>query len=144
MTLQLASALAIASCNLKVDAIDVGSAVAAGYFRIYSGVKPVDVAAALSGNTVLATIPCANPAFGAAADNPGTSEARATASAIAETPAAADGLATFYRQFNRDNVPIWQGVVGLPNTDTDMWVSNTTMVTGVGVVVLSYVIAEPY
>ena len=146
MSLSISPTLAIASCNLHVDAIDVGTANAAGYFIIYSGDMPDELTDPIvSGdNDALIRMDMDATAFGAAADVSGDLVARATANAVADQPADLPGTATFYRQFSRDDVPLWQGNVTAPNLGGDMEISNTTVVAGVDVVLLSYVFDIPY
>jgi hypothetical protein len=67
-----------------------------GSLRIYTGTPPVDANAALSGNTLLATLPMAATAFGAATNGV------ATANALTGAIAAATGRPTFARIIESD------------------------------------------
>jgi hypothetical protein len=93
------NAIAVTQCNAAVDAIDAGSG--AGILVFYAGTVPANVETALAGgNTVLATVTFADPAFGGAVDS--TPGATATASAITGANAVATGDATFARAFTSD------------------------------------------
>jgi hypothetical protein len=79
---------AITMCDAMVDSLDLGTG--AAIVRGYSGAQPTDPDTAASG-TLLFTLTCSDPAFGAASDiAPG---ARATASAITND-SSADATAT--------------------------------------------------
>ena len=79
-----------------VDLIDVGGT---GETRIYTGTQPANPQTALSGNTLLATLPFSATAFGAA------SAGVATANAItSDTSVDATGTATFARSLDGGGV----------------------------------------
>lgn len=140
MSLSFPAAVAIAACDAYVDRADLGTTNAAAKFTVYSGAVPASVNAALTGaNVALVTMAMSNPAFGAAAENVGTVSADAAAEPVADVAAAASGVATFYRLFDRDNNPIWQGTVSEPNAGGDMELSSVNVITGVNVVVQSFI-----
>lgn len=143
MSLSFTSALALAMLNFFTGKINDGTAVAGGYVRVYAGVKPTNVRTALAGNTVLAELPSPADAFADATVNDAGGYCEALAAAIADIPAAADGTATFFRQFNRDNVAIYQGDVGLSGSGAEMELSNVALIAGINVVVQSYIIRQP-
>lgn len=136
MTITTTAAVAIAVANTYAAQIEAGTTVAP-YFVIYGGTPPTSVRAALSGNTVLATVPYANDAFQDAVDDSANGYAKAVANAVADTPATTTGEASFYRAFNRDNVAVWQGSVTENNLGGDMELSSVSLVAGVNVVVQS-------
>jgi hypothetical protein len=80
--------------NRAADAVTVRAN--NGSLRIYSGTPPVDANAALSGNTLLATLPFSATAFGAA------SNGIATANALTAAIAPATGRPTFARIIESD------------------------------------------
>lgn len=117
MTLYIPNARAIILCDSVVDSIDAGAG--AGLLRIYDGTVPADADAALSGNTLLATLTYSDPAFGNAVDAaPG---ATATASAITDDSSAdATGTATFFRALDSDLNVRLQGAVGTSGAELNL------------------------
>jgi len=119
MVLSIDNVRAVACCNLVVDALDLGSVNPQATLVLYSGTVPALVDSALSGNLVLGqlamTAPGSGGAFGDAVDaNPG---ATVTANAISDdTLADNSGTASFYRAFDRNNVPVIQGTAGTVGT----------------------------
>jgi hypothetical protein len=71
-----------------------------GSLRLYSGTPPADANAALAGNTLLATLPMAATAFGAA------SAGVATANALTAAVAVATGRPTFARIIESDTTTV--------------------------------------
>lgn len=109
--------------------------------KFYSGTVPTSAAAALSGNTVLATL------TGAATPISGTSDTgtagRATWAAIASATAAATGTCTFFRTFKADGTT----VVDQGNVDTtgaDINLSTTALTAGSTVSLSSRTSDLPY
>src|SRR6185503_4103112 len=104
------------AANAVVDRLDLASQ--AARMRIYAGTKPVDVNAALSGNTLLGELIMSDPAYGNAASGV------ATAAAIAsDTSADATGTATFFRQGQWDGstfTPELQGEIGVSGSDLNL------------------------
>lgn len=136
-TLSIPNTSALVCCDAIVDAVDAGAS--NGNLVIYDGTVPTNVDTALSGNTVLATLPCSDPAFGAAADiAPG---ARATAAAITAANAVADGTATFFRFLDSDGTPRIQGTCGTSGEALNL--NTTSILTGVQVSVSSFTVTVP-
>lgn len=98
-----------------MDLFDAGSGPAE--IRFYDGTPPADADAALSGNTLLATLTMSDPAMGASVDsNPG---ATATASAITsgtKTPAGSNTV-SFGRVLDSAGVVRNQFVAGTSGTE---------------------------
>jgi hypothetical protein len=93
--------------------------------RIYAGTPPANAAAALSSNTLLATLACAATPISGWTDT-GTA-GRATYAAIASATAAATGTATFFRHLKSDGTTVLdQGAVGTSGADCNL---NTTAIT---------------
>lgn len=84
--------------NRAADAVTVRANT--GSLRLYSGTPPADANAALSGNTLLATLPMAATAFGAA------SAGVATANALTAAVAVATGRPTFARIIESDTTTV--------------------------------------
>jgi hypothetical protein len=97
-----------------------------GSLRIYSGTMPTTADTALSGNTLLSTLPMAATAFGAA----NTSTGVATAAAItSDTNAAATGTATFFRVLETGGtVVVFQGTVTVTGGGGELQLSSTSIV----------------
>lgn len=87
-----------------------------GTLLIYGGTAPVDADAALSGNTVLATLTMGATAFGAA------SAGVATANAItADSSADATGTATFFRVLETGGtLVVFQGTCGTSGAELNL------------------------
>lgn len=97
-----------------------------GYVRIYSGTRPANGQAALSGNTLLAELRFGATAFGASASGV------ATANAITQTGTNnASGTATFARLFKSDGTSQIRDMDVVVSATPDAVVaSNTTVVAG--------------
>ena len=101
-----------------------------GTLNFYSGIQPANANTALSGNTLLATLIFANPAFGAAAGGV------ITANAIAPGTAVASGTATFARALNSSGQAIADFAVGV-GSGYPILLNSTAIVQGVNVAVTS-------
>src|SRR5687767_8363184 len=105
MTLSLATIARNNSGNAIVDLIDSGSLQPNGYIEIRTGAKPATPQTAASG-TLLSTLRFSNPAFAS------FSNGQSTANTIAQDPAiAANGVASWFRIYNRDGDAILDGEV---------------------------------
>lgn len=123
MALSLTSAVGQGMLNGTGLAEAVG---ASPKIRIYSGTAPADANAALSGNTVLAELPCAATPF-SSFTTVGANE-RATFGAITPDNSADNtGAATFWRLLdNAGTTTKMQGSVGTTGADLNL---NTTAIT---------------
>ena len=138
MALFVANPAAQSMMTALEAAIDAGTA---AQLVIYSGSVPADADAALSGNTVLAELLCADT-FGTVAAN--GNNARITAAAIAaDTSANNSGTATFWRLFTQTDkaTTVLQGSVGTSGAEL---ILNTVAITaGSTVSVTSFTIDLP-
>ena len=102
--------------------------------RIYSGTRPANVNAALSGNTLLAELICNAAGFGT------VSAGALTAAAIASDASAdATGTATFFRLFKSDGTTACiDGDVAVSSSDLNL--TSTSITAGQTVGVSSFVI----
>jgi hypothetical protein len=103
------------ACDAVVDLLDTGNEPA--QLRIYSGVKPTNAEAALSGNTQLAALVMSDPAFGAAVNG------QAVAGPIASDVADANGTATFFRCGSMNSgvfTTVIQGEIGTAGSDINL------------------------
>lgn len=109
--------------------------------RFYSGTPPANAAAALSGNTLLATLNCAATPISGVSDT-GTA-GRATFAAVSSATAAATGTASFFRTLKSDGVTVIdQGSVG--TSGADAIVNTTAFTTGSTISVTSRTVDLPY
>jgi len=107
-----------------------------GYLNIYSGTEPSSCAAALSGNTLLVSLPCS------ATFAPAASGGVLTVNAITQTNAAASGTATFFRLMNNAQTSTYaQGTVATSGGDLN--INTTTIASGGPIVVSSWTITAP-
>lgn len=134
---RISNAAAIAACDAIVDLLDAGAG--AGYIEIRTGAQPADPDTAASG-TLLATLTCSDPAFGAAADAaPG---ATATASSITDDSSAdATGTAGYFRAYDSDDNAIIDGEVG--TSGADMNLNSVSISSGATVSVTSWTVTMP-
>lgn len=123
-----------AVANLAIDAWT--PQLNTGYLRIYSGTRPANVAAALSGNTLLAELRFNATAFGAG------SNGVATANAItADSSADATGTATFFRAYKSDGTTaVMDGEVGTSGCDLN--INTVSIVAAATVTATSMTITE--
>jgi hypothetical protein len=119
--------------NAQLDAVTTAVGTS-GILRIYSGSRPANVAAAISG-TLLAECVCNASAFAAAA-----SGGVLTASAIAnDSSANASGTASHYRLFRSDGTTaVIDGDVSTSGADLNL--DNTSITTGQVVSITSFTI----
>lgn len=132
------TAVAQAMANAIATATDAGTA---AVLEIYSGTVPTDADAALSGNTLLASLTMSATAFGAATDaNPG---GRITAAAITpDSSADATGTASFFRiKTQTGGTVTCQGTVG--TSAADLIMGTTAFTSGSQVSVSSGTITVP-
>lgn len=109
--------------------------------RFYSGTPPANAAAALSGNTLLATLNCSATPISGTSDT-GTA-GRATFAAISSATAAATGTASFFRTLKSDGTTVVdQGSVG--TSAADAIVNTTAFTSGSTISVTSRTVDLPY
>lgn len=125
MTVRISTARAAAMLDTLVDAIDAGAG--PGTVQIRTGAQPATVATAASG-TLLGTLTCADPAFGAATV---ASPSVATANAVVgDTSADATGTAGWFRVFDSAGTAIADGSVTASGGGGDMQLDSTSIVAG--------------
>lgn len=125
---RLADASVQAAMDAVVDRIDAGTG--AGTIKIYSGTQPANGDAALSGNTLLATLTFSDPAFGAT-----NTSGVATAGAITDDSSAdATGTATWARIEDSDGNNVFDCDVGTSGATINL---NSVSITAGGTVSLS-------
>ena len=126
--------LSIASWNLALDsALNVLNS---GFMQIYTGTQPATPDTALSGNTLLATLPLSATAFGA------SSAGTKTANAITSGTAVATGTATFARFFKSDDATaVLDMSVGTSGTDCVL--NDVNITTGGTVAITSATVSMP-
>lgn len=109
----------------------INSATAGTTLNIYSGTAPSSVGTALSGNTLLVSLPCSATI--------GTeSSGVLTFNSITQTNATATGTATFFRLLNGSSVAFMQGTVGTSGADLNL--NTTSIVSGGPVNITSFTI----
>jgi hypothetical protein len=124
MALTHVTAIRNALADLVVDAIDAGTADAAGDTQIGTA----------GFAAILAEIDFANPAFGAAAGGTAT----ALGVPLEDSNAAGGGTASVFRCRDRDNAEVFQGVVTGTGGGGDMELSSTTINPGDAVRINSF------
>lgn len=102
------------SGNAIVDLIDVGSINNNGYMQIRTAPRPATPYSPATG-TLLATLPFSNPAFG------NFNSGMAIANPIGEdNNLAATGRAAWFRVYDRDNQPVFDGSISVSGGDGDI------------------------
>lgn len=131
----MAVKLSVASRNARLDTITT-SVGTGGLVRIYSGTRPANVAAAISG-TLLATLTVAG-AFAAAA-----SAGVLTVNAItSDSSADATGTATHFRVWQSNGTTaVIDGDVGTSGSDLN--VNTVAFVTGAVIAISSFTLTAP-
>jgi len=132
--LTLTNAIRSAMCDAIVDSLDAGSG--AGTIQIRSGTRPADPATTATG-TLLATVTCIDPAFGAA------SSGVATIADPAGVTAAATGTASWFRALDSNNAACFDGSVTATGGGGDLTLSSTSVVSGTTVDVTGGTITVP-
>ena len=125
MALTHSIAIRNALADLEVDALDTGTADAAG---------DIEIATSAAFTTVVSTIDFANPAFGDAAGGTAT----ALGVPLEDSTAAGGGAATAFRTRDRDNAELFRGTVGATGSGEDMELSSTTINPGDAVRINSF------
>jgi hypothetical protein len=120
--------------NAQLDAIDdaMNAGSAGATLKIYSGTRPA-TGAALSGNTLLATLTFSTTAFGAASGGSITA-----ASITSDSTADATGTASFFRIEDSDSTFIMDGDCGTSGSDLNL--DTTSISAGATVSISSFVI----
>ncbi len=112
--------LTTANRNRAADAVTARAN--SGLLNIYGGTVPASADAALSGNTLLASLPMSATAFGAAASGVATANAITT-----DSSADATGTATFFRVMEAGGTVVaFQGTVGTSGAELNL--NNTSIV----------------
>lgn len=135
MALTLATATQNAACDAVVDLIDAGAGTE-GQLQIYDGTRPASANTAVGTQVLLADLPLANPAFGAAASGAATLQG-----VPIEVNAIATGTATWFRVLDTDGNTILDGSVGV--SGTDLIVNTTTVTNGVAFRVTAGTVTMP-
>jgi hypothetical protein len=127
--------LSVASWNLALNAA-LDTPCNGGFLQIYTGTQPATPDAALTSQTLLATLPLSATAFGAA------SAGTKTANAVTSASATATGTATFFRVFKSDDATaVIDGSVG--TASSDLVLNDVAITTGGTVSVTSWTISMP-
>ena len=134
MTLSLANTVRTLMCDALVDSLDLGAG--AGTIKIYDGSRPANPDAAITG-TLLATVTCIDPAFGAA------SNGVATLSDPAAVTAVATGTATHFRAAESGGAAKFDGSVTATGGGGDLTLATTSITSGLSVDITGGTITVP-
>lgn len=134
---RVAAAVRQAMGNAATALVDAGPG--PGVIKIYAGPVPASVNDALSGQTLLATLPLSDPAFGAT-----DSQGIATANPIAaDTSADATGTASFFRIEDSTGAARFQGDVSVSGGGGDLELNSVSIQAGIEVSISSLTITVP-
>lgn len=132
--LTLINSIRSTMCDAIVDALDAGAA--AGTIAIRSGTRPALPTDTATG-TLLATVTCADPAFGAA------SNGVATITDPAGVAAVATGTASWFRAFDSDGNAKFDGSVTATGGGGDLTLATTSITSGLTVDITGGTITVP-
>lgn len=121
MTLSLINAIRNIMCDAIVDSLDAGAG--AGTIAIRSGSRPALPTDTATG-TLLVTITCQDPAFGAA------SSGAATISDPVAVNAVATGTASWFRAFDSNAAVCFDGSVTATGGGGDLTLASTSITSG--------------
>ena len=133
---KISTAARDAACNAIVDLVDAGAG--AGTIKVYTGAAPTNPGDAASG-TLLGTLTCSDPAFGA------SSTGTATASAItSDTSADNSGTAGYFRILQSDGTTVvMQGTAGVAGDTPNLVFDNATIVAGGTIAITALTVTVP-
>lgn len=132
--LTLTTAIRNAMTDAIVDSLDAGSG--AGTIAIRSGSRPTAPSDSATG-TLLATVTCSDPAFGAA------SAGAASLSDPASVLAVATGTATWFRAFDSTGAACFDGSVTATGGGGDLTLGTVAITSGLAVDVTGGTISVP-
>jgi hypothetical protein len=132
--LTLTSAIRNTMTDAIVDSLDAGAG--PGTIQIRSGTRPTDPSVTATG-TLLATVTCADPAFGA------SSAGSATISDPAAVTAVATGTATWFRALDSNAAACFDGLVTATGGGGDLTLTTTAIVSGMQVDITGGTITVP-
>lgn len=136
MTTHISNAARNAACDAVVDLADAGSGPAK--IRIYNGSQPAGPDTAVSGQTLLAEITLADPAFGSA-----SSGAATLSGTPLSTTGVAAGTASWFRTLDSNNVAALDGSVTATGGGGELQLATTTISVGVTVQITSGTVTMP-
>jgi hypothetical protein len=122
--LTLTTAIRNTMCDAIVDSLDAGAG--AGTIQIRSGTRPNAPSDAATG-TLLATVTCADPAFGAA------SAGAATMTDPSSVNAVATGTATWFRALDSTGAACFDGSVTATGGGGDLTLGTVSITSGLAV-----------
>jgi hypothetical protein len=134
MSLLISTIARTAACNSITALVNSGGLNPNGYINIFTAPRPSAPEAASSPATRLVTIPLSNPAFAASANG----EAIANGIGLAGITVEATGTASWYRVYDRDNNPVWDGSVSVTGDGGDMQFNDISFVLDGKVVLQSF------
>jgi hypothetical protein len=123
-----------AACNAITALVNTGSLNANGYINIYTAPRPDSSEGVIGSAVRLVTIPLSNPAFASAADGVATAIGLSSTGVVID----ASGTPSWFRVFDRDNNPVWDGSVTLTDNGGDMQLNDLTFVNGGKIVITAF------
>ena len=123
--------------NQLNDLLDNGVLKSASYLEIRSGSRPTSPDFPATG-TLLATITLPASGFGTFTAGKASIPALTASQVIVN-----DGLAGYFRAYNRDNTPIMDGIVGLANTGADLVFDRVDFVAGGSIAISNFTLTIP-
>ncbi len=134
MSISLSERAKNAGCLAITSLVDVGTLNSNGYISIYTAPRPSTTDSSSGSATRLAIVPLASPSFGTVSNG----EALALGLNTSGVTVEATGTASWYRIFDKDNNPIWDGDIGLTSSGSDMEFNDLNFIKDGKVVVASF------
>jgi len=137
MAVKLSTQARNAANDAVVDLIDLGSAVSKGYIEIRDGLIPTSPLSEATGK-LLAKLELSRPAFKNSADGKALANVINNDIQIDNT-----GVASWFRIYNRDNIPVIDGTVSVIGGDGDIQFDKVDFFAGGVVAIMSLSVAMP-
>lgn len=120
----ISNAVAITLLNTFADLLDGGTG--PGYFDVYTGAKPATLGDAETG-TKLSRMIFQATAFGSATDGGGKATVDLSSAMVTDDDAEATGTPGYFRAYDGDDTPLFQGTCGVAGSGAMMIVTKSTI-----------------
>lgn len=137
MTVKISTLVRNSFGNLLNDLIDSGSMMPVGYIEIRTGGPPATPDLPAPG-TLLVKIDLPAGGFGTF-----TNGRAVISSIIASLAIVSDGLAGYFRIYNRDSAPIMDGSVGVLNSGADLTFDRIDFIAGGSISITNFALTIP-
>ena len=123
-----------AACDAIVNLVDEGTLNSNGYIGIFTAPRPTTPEVPVNNSVRLVTIPLSSPAFGTASNGIATALGLTTSGITVDN----SGTASWFRVFDKDNNPIWDGAITLTDGGGDMQLNDLSFLSGGKIVITTF------